>query len=252
VSTATPSARYIHPVSLSKPRVVTHPEPKRILVANSKGGCGKTTLSTNLATYFARQGGQVALIDYDPQASSYMWIKSRHASLPPIFSIKAYEKNTVGSTRAWQMKVPLDTTHMILDSPAGLIGNAMDDLIKQAAVIVVPIVPSPIDIRAAARFIKEILLSHTFRANPKPIGVIANRVRRNTLCYSRLRSFLSSLRIPFVTSIRDTQYYVRVAEHGMGLFDMQHPSARDLAEWVPLTDWIEHHLTKNNKKVLNY
>lgn len=237
---------------MSAARVVGYSQPKRILIANSKGGCGKTTISTNLATYFARQGGHVALIDYDPQASSYSWVQSRHASLPSISAIKACGKVQVGSTRAWQMKTPPNTSHVIFDSPAGLVGQTLETLIRHSEVIIVPIVPSPIDIRAAARFVKEILLSQAFRSDPKPLGVIANRVRRNTLCYSRLRSFLSSLRIPFITSIRDTQYYVRVAEHGMGLFDMQHPSERDLAEWSPLTGWIERCLTKSDKKALNY
>ncbi len=252
MTTALYRTSYLDPTGISARRVKEAPQPKRLLIANSKGGCGKTTLSTNLATYFARQDAKAALIDYDPQASSYLWIKSRHPSLPPIFSIKAFEKAAVGATRTWQLKVPTDTTHILLDSPAGLSGHLMNDLIRQADVIIVPVVPSPIDIRAAARFIQEMLLSQTFRAHPKPIGVVANRVRRNTLCYSRLRSFLSTLRIPFITSIRDTQYYVRAAEHGLGLFDMQHPSQRDVVEWNPLIEWIEFNLAKYDKKAVNH
>lgn len=219
-------------------RVVAQSYPCRILVANAKGGCGKTTVATNTAAYFARQGGHVALIDHDPQGSSTQWVQARNDTLPNIYSVAAYLKGDAHATRSFQRKVPVDTTHVVIDTPAGLAENALSDAIRQCDVILVPVVPSAIDIRAATGFIKDVLLSPRYRQQPKPIAVIANRVKRNTLGYSKLEIFLNSLNIPFITSLRDTQHYVRAAEYGMGIFDFSQPSHKDMDEWKPLLDWL--------------
>ncbi len=220
-------------------RRVKHQAPKRILVANAKGGCGKTTVTINMAAYLAKNNHNVALIDYDPQGSSCQWASARNAKLPAIYSVAAYRRCEVNTTRSYQLNVPSDTTHIVIDTPAGLSGNDLSDHLRHCDVILIPVVPSTIDIRAATSFIKDVLLSPGFRAKPKPIAVIANRVRSNTLGYKKLSIFLASLNIPFVTSLRDTQHYVRAAEFGMGIHDFSAPHEKDLSDWQSLLNWLK-------------
>ncbi|MFT5593857.1 MAG: chromosome partitioning protein [Oceanicoccus sp.] len=227
-------------------RVVAHAEPKRVLIINAKGGCGKTTLATNTAAYFSNIGANVVLIDHDPQGSSAQWLDARSQTLPSIYSVAAYRKDDNHTTRSFQLMVPINTTHIIIDTPAGVSGNVLSDHLRHCDVILMPVVPSVIDIRAATGFIKDVLLSPGFRIKPKPIAVIANRVKRNTLGYNKLEVFLNSLNIPFITTIRDTQQYVRAAEFGMGVFDFSQPSEKDLEEWQPLINWLNIQL--NNSK----
>lgn len=229
-----------------KPRVVERKMPKRILIANGKGGSGKTTVATNLASYFAHRNDKVALIDHDPQGSSTHWLQARSNKLPDIYSIPAYRKGDTHSTRSFQLRAPSDSTHIIIDTPAGTSGYELADHLKHCDVILIPVVPSAIDIRAATGFIKDVLLSPGFRRQPKPIAVIANRVKRNTLGYTKLEIFLNSLNIPFITSLRDTQHYIRAAEYGMGIFDFTQPLEKDLKEWQPLLDWLNYHLNAQN------
>ena len=238
---------FSRPIS-NEPRILEQRQPSRILVANAKGGCGKTTLATNTAAHFAKEGGNVALIDYDPQGSSTQWLQARNESLPNIYSVAAFRREDTHATRSFQRKVPPDTSHVVIDTPAGLADNELSDVIRQCDVILIPVVPSAIDIRAATGFIKDVLLSPGFRAMPKPIAVVANRVKRNTLGYSKLEIFLNSLNIPFVTSLRDTQHYVRAAEYGMGIFDFSQPSLKDMEEWKPLLQWLKLHVEKSQKK----
>ena len=137
-------------------RVVSHAEPKRILIANAKGGCGKTTLATNTAAYFASQGAKVVLIDHDPQGSSAQWLDARTKNLPSIYSVAAYRKDDNHTTRSFQLMVPIDTTHIIIDTPAGVSGNVLSDHLRHCDLILMPVVPSVIDIRAATGFIKDV------------------------------------------------------------------------------------------------
>lgn len=226
-------------------RIVESCEPKRILIANAKGGCGKTTLATNLAAILANDElNNVALVDHDPQGSSAQWLATRNNKLPNIYSVAAFRSEYMHSTRSFKLKVPLNTTHVINDTPAGLTGNELSDIITHTDIIIIPVVPSAIDIRAATSFIKDVLLSAGFRKSPKPIAVVANRVKRNTLGYNKLQLFLNSLNIPFITTIRDTQHYVRAAEFGMGIYDFTHANERDLDEWRPLLKWLKYQLAK--------
>lgn len=243
------SKRIIEPIKSHAARVIDQVKPKRILIANAKGGCGKTTLATNTAAYFAKQDqNKVAMLDYDPQGSSVQWIAARSNALPAIYSVAAFRRDNTSATRSFQLKVPINTSHIIIDTPAGVTGNVLSDHLRHCDLILIPVVPSVIDIRAATNFIKEVLLSPGFRINPKPIAVIANRVKRNTLGYNKLEVFLNSLNIPFITTIRDTQQYVRAAEFGMGIFDFSQPQEKDLAEWQPLIEWLNIQLNnvKNN------
>lgn len=222
----------------SAARVLSTKRPCRIMVANGKGGCGKTTLATNLAAYLAQEQN-VVLLDYDPQGSSMDWLELRDSSLPSIQGIAAFDvQKGSNKTKSWSLRVPVDTDTIVIDTPAGLSGFDLDDLVRHADVIVIPVTASFIDIRAATRFIKDILLSYSFRRRNVPVAIVANRVRRNTLVYQKLKTFLNSLSIPFVASIHDAQLYVRASESGQSVFDLTHENMRDKGQWQALTNWI--------------
>ncbi|BCE01924.1 ParA family protein [Marinicellulosiphila megalodicopiae] len=213
---------------------------KRILIANGKGGCGKTTIATNIVSYFAKQGHNTALIDCDPQASSLHWWKDRNQELPFIYAIDGCKSQGL-ATKSWLMKqYPIDTRYVVYDTPAGLCGHQLDDLIRQSDLIVIPVAPSAIDIRATTDFIKAVLLSPNLRNSKKRLAVVANRVRKNTLIYGKLEKFLQSLHIDFVTSFRDTQNYVRTSEFGLGIHDLNQTNPNDKLEWDLLINWIDN------------
>ena len=196
---------------------------QRILVLNPKGGSGKTTVATNLASYFASQGDHPLLSDNDPQGSSTRWLKKRKPEQSFIHGIAAFERNT-RMTRAWQMRVPPDAAHVVVDTPAAVMAQDMPEMTKNADAIIVPVLPSDIDIHACSRCIADLLLIAKVRRDENRIGVIANRVRRNTIIYQSLMRFLETLRIPVIATLRDSQNYVRAAEQGVGLHEMKRTS----------------------------
>ncbi len=204
---------------------------RTILLLNPKGGCGKTTLATNLASYYAVwEEANVVLEDFDPQGSSIDWLEMRPEYLPPIRGVRAWE----GGTR-----VPRSTDYVIIDAPAGVQGKALSAFVRRAQTIVVPVLPSPIDIRAAGRYVEHLL--HLGRVEKKQVkvAVVANRVRENTLIYQELHHFLKGIGVPFVTTLRETQNYIRAAERGVGIFELA-PSlvAHDMEQWEPLLKWL--------------
>jgi chromosome partitioning protein len=212
---------------------------QRILILNPKGGSGKTTVATNLASYFASQGDHPLLSDNDPQGSSTRWLKKRKPEQAFIHGVAAFERNT-RMTRAWQMRIPPDASHVVVDTPAAVMSQDMPDMTKNADAIIVPVLPSDIDIHACSRCIADLLLIAKVRRDENRIGVVANRVRRNTVIYQSLMRFLETLRIPVIATLRDSQNYVRAAEQGIGLHEMKpHLVAQDLADWKPLVDWLK-------------
>ncbi len=213
---------------------------QRIIVVNTKGGCGKTTIATNLASYYASNGFVTALMDYDPQGSSTRWLKLRPQDKQAIHGINAHKRQSLQATRAWQMRVPAETERLIIDAPAGVIGEALHSFVQQVDTIIIPVLPSPIDIHSATAFIKDLLLIGKVRNLGVRVGVIANRTRKNTLVYQSLERFLVSLNLPFITTLRDTQHYVHAFERGIGIQEMWDSRVeQDKLTWSPVINWLE-------------
>jgi chromosome partitioning protein len=211
---------------------------QRIVVLNPKGGSGKTTIAINLASYLASRRHTPVLMDFDPQGSTLRWVRKRQPAQAPIHVIAAFEKDT-RTTRAFQLRVPDVATHVIVDTPAALDPHLLAEMTRDADKILVPVLPSDIDIHACSRCIRDLLLVAKIRREEDRIGVIANRIRRNTLTYQSLIRFLHTLGIPIVATIRDSQNYVRGAELGLGVHEMKSYLAQDdVAQWVPLVEWL--------------
>jgi chromosome partitioning protein len=211
---------------------------QRIIVLNPKGGSGKTTVATNLAAQYAAAGELPALMDLDPQGSSARWLRKRPADQAPIHGIAGFERAAT-VTRSWQLRVPAHCTTLIVDTPAAIDAQSLPEITRGADAVLVPVMPSDIDIHAAAKCIADLLLVAKIRRSDDRIGIIANRVRTNTLISQALMRFLNSLDIPLVATFRDTQNYVRSAESGVGLHEMPRWQVRqDLEEWAKLAAWL--------------
>jgi len=213
---------------------------QKIVVLNPKGGSGKSTLATNLASYFAVQQSKPTLMDLDLQGSSTRWLSKRKPEQPQIYGVAGFERKS-GITRSFALRVPHDSQCVIVDTPAALDPQRLPELTKDAQAILVPVLPSDIDIHAATRCISDLLLIAKIKRSDQRIAVIANRVKRNTVIYRSLMKFLYSLQIPVVASLRDSQAYIRAFENGIGLFEMKpHQVREDLEQWQPLLGWLAH------------
>ena len=213
---------------------------QRIIVTNPKGGCGKTTITTNIASHYARQGKNVRLFDHDTQGSSLAWIKRRDDEVSEIVGVDASKNSDHRLTRSWQLRVPPETEVALIDSPAGADISELATLFQKNDSVLIPVLPSPIDIHATAHFIKELLTAGGARQRMIRLAVIANRVRKNTLMYHALERFLFSLNIPFISSLRDTQLYAKAIEQGIGVQEIPGSSSKiDRQQWAPIFRWLE-------------
>ncbi len=200
-----------------------------IVIANPKGGVGKSTLATNLAGFFARSGHAVMLGDVDRQQSSRQWLSLRPPQLP---SVRSWDVDRDDLARP-----PKGTTHVVLDTPAGLNGKRLDAVLRIADKVLVPLQPSLFDIQATHVFLQG-LLAHR-RANELSIGLVGMRVREHTISNERLHDWLATSAVPVVAWLRDTQNYVHLAAHGLTLWDVAASRAeRDLEQWQPLLKWV--------------
>lgn len=203
---------------------------RTIMFLNAKGGCGKSTLASNLACHYAAEGKAVALVDFDPQKSGLEWLAVRSENDWEILGIDGTQPD---------MKLPRNLDVVIYDVPAGISGKELTAMVKRAETIIIPVLPSPIDIRAASHFIRDLLLVGKVSRKQTKIAVVANRVRENTLVYHKLEKFLSSLKIPFIATLRDTQNYIRAEERGLGIFELAPSSVeKDVEQWEPLLKWL--------------
>lgn len=200
-----------------------------IVIANPKGGVGKSTLATQVAGWLARQGHAVMLGDVDRQQSARQWLALRPPALPPIQGWAVAHGAVV--------RPPRGTSHVVLDTPAGLQGKPLEAVLKIADRVLIPLQPSLFDIQATHAFVQT-LQAHR-RAPEIRFGLVAMRVRDNTLAFEQLRHYLATLPLPVVAALRDTQNYVQLAARGLTLWDVA-PSRveRDLAQWQPLVQWL--------------
>lgn len=204
---------------------------RSVMVLNSKGGSGKSTVATNLASYYASQGNKVILVDLDPQASSLDWLASRPSGRGLISGIDG---------AAGQYRLPRNADYVIYDTPAAVQGVELSALLRRAQSIIIPVLPSPIDMRAATPFIKKVLDNNRVARKEARVALIANRCRENYNIYHQLDSYLRKVRkAPFISVLRETQNYVRAAERGLGVFEFPPYAVRkDLDQWDPIIRWL--------------
>ena len=206
------------------------------LVINSKGGSGKTTVTTNLASYYASRRVPTTILDYDPQGSSLAWLSLHDRSGVRLYGANAAPQK--GSRiRSIEAHVPVDTRQLLIDAPAGASGLLLQEMLSRANCIVIPVAPSPFDIYATAGFVKDLLLVGRVRTRCIRLAVVANRVR-SAQVYRPLERFLGSLGLPFLTRISDSEVYLRAAESGLGVFEMDDVAAAEREELMPIVDWI--------------
>lgn len=210
---------------------------RSILVLNPKGGCGKSTLAMNIAGWFAaEQGAKVALADCDPQGSSKDWLAIRPEHRPPIYSATVTANKT---------DTPRGTDVLVIDSPAASHGARLANLMKRAQTVVIPVLPSAIDMRAAEHFLAELIDVRKVTMKKVKLATVANRVREDTLAAASLDDYLDHLKLPngtklkYLTLLRASQNYVHAAEQGLSIFEL--PPSRiyyDMEQWEPLVKWL--------------
>jgi len=205
---------------------------KAFLVANPKGGSGKSTLATNLAGYFANQGGDVMLGDIDRQQSSREWLAIRPFELPTI------ETWEIGPDHI--ARPPKGTSHVVLDTPAGLHGKMLDKVLKLSSRVIVPVQPSMFDMLATRHFLEALLAEKAVRKGKADVAVIGMRVDARTRAAGELEKFFATFDLPVLAYLRDTQVYVQATAAGMTLFDLPPSRAeRDIEQWQAIIDWAE-------------
>ncbi|MDH5353571.1 MAG: ParA family protein [Gammaproteobacteria bacterium] len=204
---------------------------RSIMVLNSKGGSGKSTLTTNLASYYAMQGKKVVLVDFDPQLSSFDWLAARSGGRKSITGVDASKGN---------YRSPRNVDYIIYDTPAAVYGNELNGFLRRAQSIIIPVLPSPIDMRAATPFIQKVLANGRVSRKECRVALVANRCRENTNVYHQLDSYLKKVRkAPFISVLRETQNYNKAAERGLGIFDLApYQVTRDRDQWEPIIKWL--------------
>ncbi|MEX2517149.1 MAG: ParA family protein [Gammaproteobacteria bacterium] len=209
---------------------------RSILVLNPKGGCGKSTLAMNIAAFFALQGHKTALADCDPQGSCNDWLAVRPEDRPTIYKASISGKNT---------DKPRATDVLVIDSPAATHGAKLVNLLKHAETVVVPVLPSAIDMRAVEHFLQELVEVKRVLQKKVKLATVANRVREDTLAAAKLENYLDHIKLPngvklqYMAILRNSQNYVHAAEQGLSIFEL--PPSRtyyDQEQWDPLLRWL--------------
>ena len=206
---------------------------QKILVASSKGGCGKTTIATNLAAHFAQDGKHTVLVDADRQGSSQRWAEKR-AGLPaavlPISGLK----------RDWQHKIPADAERVIVDGPAGIRAGELAELLDGIDALLIPVLPSRIDLEASENFLAEIANLARIKRGKVAVGLVGNRLKPWTTASQQAVEDIKRLPFPLLAQLRDTQGYVLVAGLGKSIFDYHSELIRThQQDWDKLLRWLK-------------
>ena len=202
------------------------------MVLNAKGGCGKSTLATNIAVFFARDGHQVCIADYDPQRSSLDWLAQRPADLPAITGGAAYDEGLRNVARGTEV--------LVIDAPARVHGPELNELVRRAETIIVPVLPSAIDMKACGHFMEELLEIGKVSRKQARLAVVANRVREYTLIFEELDQYLTKLKVPYLGLLREAQNYVRAYARGMGVLELpEYLAWPDWKQWKPISEWLD-------------
>ncbi len=208
-------------------------------MVNSKGGCGKTTIATNLAGSLSSRNHPAVLVDYDPQGSSMQWLSLRSDKQKRVHGIAAHRGPSASTTRSFQMRIPEGTEYVIVDAPAGVCGPDLIQLVRDIDTIIIPVLPSPIDIHACSHFIKDLFLVATVRSKAIKIGVVANRTRSTTRVYNSLIKFLRSLDIEFIAALKDSQSYVHAVQDGLSVVELRNLHAsKHKRQWNEIINWL--------------
>lgn len=214
---------------------------QKILIINTKGGCGKTTIATNLAANLVHAGHVTALFDYDPQGSSMNWLQNRPTHFPVIQGVPAHKTPSSGMTKSWAFRLEPGTTHVILDTPAAVPVTELSRYVYNADRILLPVLPSAVDIHATSAFLNELRKLERVRGLSTEIGLIVNRVRGPSKAMDSLNDFLQSLSIPVVARLRDSLNYVHAMESGIAVCEMDKQiTRRDKGAWAGLLRWLQH------------
>lgn len=209
------------------------------VVMNAKGGVGKTTIATNLASYLAVNGAPTAIMDYDPQGSSLHWLAQRSPEAPRIHGAPAASQ-AGGGLQSISRYVPPEIRQTVIDAPAGPTRPFMKQMLARANVILIPVAPSTVDIHATAKFIEELMLVGGLRNRNIRAAVIANRARSSTAVYEPLERFVRTLRLTFLTYLLDSEIYIESGDTGYGIFEMDaQRTAEQRRQFMPIVKWVD-------------
>lgn len=219
---------------------------RRVLVVNGKGGCGKTTIATNLAVAYHRRGHSVALVDQDQQGSSAAWHterEARSAEVPDrdVHLVSAYQREKMYQTKTFHNRMPSEIDRVIIDTTSVGHTHDLELLIKSADVILVPMMASTIDLRVSTRFLTDLLTHRAFRARPRAVGAVLNRVNSERGVSETLTHFLSCADVPHVATFHDHAGYTEAAETGRGVLELERDDTlgADAKAWNELCNWID-------------
>lgn len=212
---------------------------QKIVVINPKGGCGKTTLSTNIASYYALRGTAPTVIDCDPLGYCIRWLEKRPADRPVCYGIEAFS-----AAPGEPLELPADSRIAIIDLPSVISFDDLHGYTHLADSVLLPVVPSAIDVFSASRFIAELMLNVQLDRHDKKLAIVANRVKSRTRSFEMLKRFLTSLKIPMIATLRDSQVFVQAAAQGIGICDLPDYLVRnDLPQMSAIMQWLERPLS---------